>query len=95
MPSDSSTSRCYCSDQSTTFAFQVETEQSSCATTSFACYEDADIRATGEATCSPAYQIADERSCEADLDCTQPASVDGHPIIAEGRLGVLQTRRNR
>src|SRR5690606_32099320 len=42
--------------------------------------------ATGEASCAPTSQTAGVEWCEADLDCTQPATANGDPLVAGGRL---------
>lgn len=79
---------CSCGDVSNTFNFEVEKAQASCETTSLNCSKGADIQAAGEAACSPSSQYASDSACEADLECSQAATVDGRAIVAEGRLTV-------
>jgi hypothetical protein len=84
----SSGSRCYCSDQTETFGFDVEAPPSAttCASSIANCAEDVSISPLGDASCHATSQLAGTDFCEADLDCLQPASVDDRAIVARGRL---------
>ncbi len=85
-PSGPTTSRCYCSELNSWFSFEVETTESSCETTSSSCRADVDIQPQGEPTCAMTSESANEWGCQADLNCTQPATVDGRAVMADGRL---------
>jgi hypothetical protein len=51
------------------------------------CDEDAVFEAIGTPSCEPtSVTVHDNDSCGADLTCLQDATVDGHEIVAEGRL---------
>lgn len=88
--SSATTSSCYCTGINSKFTFEVELEprSSSCEVTSSYCSNDAVFEATGEASCAPTSQTAGVDWCEANLDCAQPATANGDPIVAGGRLGV-------
>ncbi len=81
-------SDCYCSTRVGSFGFSIEAEPvaESCASSVLNCAEDASIEATGELDCQPTSQVASGDSCEVDLACSQPATVDGREIVASGRL---------
>lgn len=82
------TSSCMCAGPGESFYFRVETTQPSCETASLNCNKNAIIIATGEASCTPTSQNAGVGYCAVDLECTQPATVDGRAIVADGRLNV-------
>jgi len=88
---------CYCSAQESLFMFQVASapDDAACAAGITSCEPTADIEATGDVTCQPASQSATSDACEADLSCTQPATVDGHDVIADGRVLVRCARSQR
>jgi hypothetical protein len=50
------------------------------------CAEDVSIEAQGQADCHATGQHAGTDFCEADLDCAEPATVDGRDVVARGRL---------
>jgi hypothetical protein len=93
-PSESGGSRCNCSGRDSLFQFDVEADSApaTCASASLNCDEDASIAARGEVSCHPTSQTDYGDACNSDLDCWQPASVDGRNIVARGRLGVYCRR---
>src|SRR5690606_21734113 len=82
--SSATTSSCYCSGTGSMFHYEIGLEPlaSSCETTSSYCSKEAVFEATGEASCAPTSQTAGVEWCEADLDCTQPATANGDPLVA-------------
>ena len=88
-------SDCYCSTHATaSYNLQIETAPSdaTCAFAQTICREGVDIEPTGPASCEVTSQIAFGASCEADLSCTRPATVDGQPLVAGARLLVRCAR---
>jgi hypothetical protein len=81
---------CYCSTRtSSSQIFQVSAapDEATCAFVTTVCAEDVDIVPTGDVTCGATSQTAfGTTSCEADLSCSQPATVDGQALVAAGRL---------
>ena len=88
---DATRSRCTCSGVDSIFSFEVEAQPntSSCETTSLNCSKDVELQATGDATCAPTSQYSGVDFCSVDLDCRQPATADGRPLVAHGRLLTL------
>jgi len=79
---------CYCSNRDSTFGFQLAAspDDASCESSMLNCSADAVIEANGAASCQPTSLTAFGDSCESDLTCLQPATVDDREIVAEGRL---------
>jgi hypothetical protein len=79
---------CYCSGRDSSFDFQLADppDDATCESASLNCDDDAVITATGVASCQPTSMTAFVDSCEADLACTQSATVDDREIVGEGRM---------
>jgi hypothetical protein len=87
-PNGSSGSSCYCSTPSETFRFDLEAEPlaETCEASILNCAENVRIKALGEPECHATSQHADADFCEADLDCSQPATVGESEVLSRGRL---------
>lgn len=79
---------CYCSVGESLFMFHTAAaaDDAACANTITSCEPSAVIEATGDPTCQPTSNTTTTNSCDADLDCAQPATIDGRPVVAAGRL---------
>lgn len=84
--SGATSSQCYCSEVDSIFSFEVDAPDNTCGTSILNCGKDVNIEATGTPTCAPTSLTTTYSSCETDLDCTQPATVDGRTLTAVGRL---------
>jgi len=93
-PSSGGGSACYCSAGESLFMFHIAAaaDDAACADTITSCEPSAVIAATGDPTCQPTSNTTNANNCEADLDCTQPATIDGRPVVADGRLLVQCAR---
>lgn len=86
---------CECSFPDWTFMFQTDAapDAESCALSLPSCEEDAVIEATGAVSCeATSEETFHDDACRADLDCWQPATVDGWEISARGRLSLTCAR---
>lgn len=96
-PGAGGVSTCYCSVASSSFMFQVASapDDAACAATITSCEPTADIQATAAATCQPTSHTESSDACDADLSCTEPATVDGREVVADGRMLVRCGRAQR
>src|SRR5699024_7360644 len=74
---------CYCSVGESLFMFHTAAaaDDAACANTITSCEPSAVIEATGDPTCQPTSNTTTTNSCDADLDCAQPATIDGRPVV--------------
>ena len=93
-PASGGGAACYCSAGESLFMFHIASaaDDGACADTITSCEPSAAIEATGDPTCQPTSHTTGADSCEADLDCTQPATIDGRAVVADGRLLVQCAR---
>lgn len=87
---------CYCSTRTLSSGFMQFAAASSDATCAFAttvCAEGAVLVPTGEVSCGAQSQLAfGTTSCQADLSCSQAATIGGQDVVAQGRLLVYCAR---
>jgi hypothetical protein len=88
-------SRCYCSDESEGFEFDLTANPvaPTCASAVLNCTDFGNVERQGTAECQPISQTAGADYCNADLACSQPATVNGREIVARGRMMVLCRKR--
>jgi hypothetical protein len=88
-------SRCYCSDESKGFEFDVTANAISptCASAMLNCTDYETVERRGSVECQPSSQTAGLDYCNADLWCSQPASVNGRELVARGPMMVLCRQR--
>lgn len=88
---------CYCSVAQSYFSFHVASapDDANCAATITSCEPTADIQPTDAATCQPTSHTESSDTCDADLSCSEPATVDGRDVVADGRLLVSCARAQR
>ena len=88
-------SRCDCSGDDGPFDFNLTTDPTAptCAAAILNCADYGNVERRGTVECQPQSQSAGLDSCNADLECLQPASVNGREIIARGRMKVLCRQR--
>jgi len=93
-PASGGGAACYCSAGESLFMFHTAApaDDGACADTITSCEPSAVIQPTGDPTCQPTSSTTTANSCEADLDCTQPATIDGRAVVADGRLLVQCAR---
>ncbi len=93
-PASGGGASCYCSAGASVFSFEVASvpDDAACAAAVTSCEPTANIEATGDVSCKPTSQTATGNACQADLSCTQPATVDGRQVVADGRLLVQCAR---
>jgi hypothetical protein len=96
-PGSNGGSSCYCSGPQSLFQFQIGSapNDTACADALANCEPTADIQVAGAPTCQQTSQTLGTDGCDADLSCTQPATVDGRQIVAEGRLVVACIRSSQ
>src|SRR5690606_5125555 len=87
-PMENEKSICHCYGNERTFSFEVPTPEASCEAARLACTPHSEVLPTGDVSCQATSQSTSTGSCSVDLDCLQPASVDGRLIAAQGRLTV-------
>jgi hypothetical protein len=63
-----------------------------CRTIAPMCQPDATFERVGTPTCTPSYPTSDAASCSVELDCTQPATLNGIKITGYGKLLLDCTR---
>jgi hypothetical protein len=87
---------CSCSRRDLFFQFHVASmpDEPTCAAAVTSCEETAIIKGTGDATCQQQSQTTNPDNCEADLSCTQDATVDGREVVSDGRLFVKCARQD-
>ncbi|MEO6603037.1 MAG: hypothetical protein ABIQ16_24340 [Polyangiaceae bacterium] len=84
-PGENGMAVCYCSTRDSLFQFGLAAapNQTTCASAILNCDANAEIKATGEATCATLSQTTDGMlTLFAEVQCKQPAAVDGRPIVA-------------
>jgi hypothetical protein len=93
-PTSGGGASCYCTAGGSLFTFSVASpaDDAACAAAITSCEPTANIAATGDVTCQTTAQTATGNACDADLSCTQPATVDGRQVVADGRLLVQCAR---
>lgn len=92
-PLDDETSRCYCFHNESSLVFDVPSTEASCETARLGCTQQPEILPAGDVTCNPSSQYGSgDTSCEADLDCRQPATIAGQSVLAEGLLRLRCSR---
>jgi hypothetical protein len=87
------TSWCACYSIDGAFSFELPRSEASCEVARLGCTTHAELLPAGDVTCTPTSQFGfDGTACDAELDCRQPATLDGHSIIATGHLIVYCTQ---
>jgi hypothetical protein len=88
-------SRCYCTDASNVFEFDVTANATSptCASAILNCTDYETVERRGSIECEPTSQSAGPDYCNADLVCSQPASVNGRELVARGPMMVRCRQR--
>jgi hypothetical protein len=90
-PAEPTGSRCYCSSVSETFSFDLTADPvaQTCASSILNCTDFGNVVPQGEVACHPTSQTGGTDFCNADLDCSQPATVGGREMVARGRMLVF------
>lgn len=88
-------SRCYCSNETEGFDFDLTTNpsESSCASAMLNCTDFGNVERRGTLECQTQSQFAGPGSCDAGLECSQPATVNGRELVARGRMAVICRQR--
>jgi hypothetical protein len=89
---------CYCSTRTSSLSSHLSdaADEATCASAITACRKDAEFSATGDVSCQTQSQTTfGGTSCEADLSCSQAATVNGQELVAEGRLLVRCARNEQ
>ena len=93
-PNPQGGSDCMCGDEESAFQFHLSesTSAASCDASVPNCNPQAVIKTTGPPTCTPPPSDDWGDWCEADLSCSQQATVDDRSLVARAFLGVLCRR---